>query len=147
MSAMEKKVEEAMLDKDSLDSDNSLGNDDGSDDFNAAQRRNVRRNKRQYKYFIRENKAFWMWFNLLVVFLSLAFIVGTYFILDSNPSNCASLRFILYATIFLHGMNMIIGLLNLTGKETKICTSTCVCVFSIIEVILLIWMNVSYFDA
>ena len=149
LSKTQSSPEEALLDKnevDSLDSEYSKGTD-LSDDFAVAARRRNRRNKKQYKYFIRENKSFWMWFNLITVFLSLAFIIGTYFILDSNPSNCASLRFILYATIFLHGMNMIIALINLTGKETKICTSNCVCVFSIIEVVLLIWMNVAYFDA
>ena len=49
--------------------------------------------------------------------------------------------------MMMHMMNVIIALLNLTGKETKICTSTCVCVFSIFELVLLVWMNVAYFDA
>ena len=40
--------------------------------------------KRAYKDFIEANKCFWRGFNLTVIFLSLAFIVGTYQIVGAG---------------------------------------------------------------
>ena len=58
-----------------------------------------------------------MWFNLIIVFFSVGFGVGTYLILDNAVSDCGSLSLVLYAVITLHTANTFMCLFNLCGIE------------------------------
>ena len=87
-----------------------------------------------------------MWFNVLIIVLSIVFSFGTWFILGGD-SECPSLRIILYATIVLNIINIVIAILNLTGNETKVCTGNFICTVAIIEVVMMIWMQVRYFNS
>ena len=88
-----------------------------------------------------------MWFNLIIAFFSAGFMVGTYFILENNTNDCGSLRLVLYAVICLHFINIIMTLINLCGLEVKICNGNSICAFSIFEITVLVWMQVSYFKS
>lgn len=113
----------------------------------ADLRRQGRGSRRQYRAFIRENKSFWMWFNMTIVFVSLGFGVGTYFILNIGETDCAMMNMMLWLVIMLHFVNLFASLLNLCGMEKKICNSTLVCAFMIYEVSVLVMMQVTYFNA
>ena len=58
------------------------GTDNSNDDPEVNARRSRRHRRHQYKIFIKENKAFWMWFNFLGIVCSSGFGVGTYFIIE-----------------------------------------------------------------
>ena len=88
-----------------------------------------------------------MWFNLIIAFFSAGFMVGTYFILENNDNDCGSLRIVLYAVICLHFINILMTLINLCGLEVKICNGNAICAFSIFEITILCWMQVSYFKS
>ena len=113
---------------------------DNSDDPEVNARRARRHRRHQYKVFIRENKTFWMWFNLIVAFFSVGFGVGTYFILEYANNNCGGLELVLWMVITLHAANTFMCLFNLCGIETKICNQNMICVFVIYEIVILAWL-------
>ena len=84
---------------------------------------------------------------MTIAFFSLAFAIGTYFILEMDPTDCSMMGFMLWMVIILHTVNLLVTLLNLTGLEQKLCNSNMVCVFVIFEFTMLIWMQVTYFHA
>ena len=96
-----------------------------------------RERRRSYRKFKTENKGFWMWFNLLIVFFSAGFITGTYMILESAGADCGFLSATLYSVICLHSVNILICLVNLCKCEDKLCTTNGVTCFIIFEFIML----------
>jgi hypothetical protein len=88
-----------------------------------------------------------MWFNMVVVFLSLSFIIGSYFVLTWNIADCDSLRFVIYAVCVLHATNMLVGMINLCKCETKVCNMNFIVLFLVYEMAVLLWMNVTYFNS
>ena len=144
-----KKPKKKAHDHSDIDEDDSYFNSDGAADsgnFEVAARRRVRKTKRLYKFFIKENRNFWLFFNLGMIVISIVFGFGTYFILVSDK-DCPSLRQILYATIPLNIMNVGVSAVNLTGNETKICSSNMICLLALIEITMMVWMQVTYFNA
>ena len=95
--------------------------------------------------FKKENKAFWMWFNLSVVFFSAGFMAGTGFILTEDQG-CVSLDVVLYFIVALHTVNIVIGFINLIGKD-DICFSGLICGLALFELGVLIFMQIGYFEA
>ena len=93
------------------------GSPSDASDEEVFARRARRERRRQYIKFVRENKSFWMWFNLIIVFFSIGFGVGTYLILDNAIADCGSLSLVLYAVITLHSANTVMCLINLCGIE------------------------------
>ena len=143
-----KEAKESLLKKQKIDSDDTdTDGVDSAGDIEVSARRSRREQRRQYKQFIKENKSFWMWFNLIIAFFSAGFMVGTYFILENNINDCGSLRLVLYAVICLHFINIIMTLINLCGLEVKVCNGNAICAFSIFEITILVWMQVSYFKS
>ena len=121
--------------------------DNDSDNYEVSARRSRRRARRQYIEFKDENKRFWLWFNLLIVFFSLGFATGTYFILEQEKYTeaCGGIYIVLWAVICLHAINSLVCLINLCGLEVKLCNSNMVCCFGIFEMTILVWMQVTYF--
>ena len=78
--------------------------------------------RKAYREFIKENKSFWMWFNMIIALCSIGFGVGTYFILDSEETSCSMMTGMLWIVIVLHFVNMCGSLANLSGLEKKICS-------------------------
>ena len=142
-----------MLDKkrkakdDSDDTTSFEGDSDRLDDFQVSAKHTRRSRRKVYKSFKKENKAFWMWFNLLVTFFSAGFLTGTYLILDNSLGDCGNLKFNLWTVMCLHSMNIFVSLINLCGLETKICNQNCVCVLMIGEAGVLVFMQVTYFNS
>ena len=129
-----------------IDSDDTTSNGSApNDEYEVSARRMKRARRRSYKAFKNENKSFWMWFNLTIVLFSLMFLVGTYYVLDWNISDCGNLRLTLYTVIILHSMNIFMCLLNLSGCETRCCNQNMICFFMMFEMGTLMWMQVSYF--
>ena len=94
-----------------------------------------------YEYFKKKNKKFWMWFNMLVAFFSLGFMVGTYFVLDMAEADCAMMDFMLWMTIIFHFINLLVAFMNLAGCEKAVCElPNVLCVFIIFEITILVWM-------
>ena len=136
--------------KEKEDSDDTTSFEDNTealDDFEVSAKQARRDRRRGYKSFIKENKSFWMWFNFTVAFFSAGFMVGTYLVLEDNTSDCANLSFTLYAVVCLHGINILMSLVNLCGLETKICNQNAVCCYVLFEMTILVFMQVSYFSA
>ena len=96
--------------------------------------------------FKKENKKFWMSFNLTVVFFSAGFLAGTGFIITSNDQSCVSLNVVLYFIVALHTVNIVIGFVNLIGKD-DICFSGLICGLALFEIAVLIFMQIGYFEA
>jgi len=94
---------------------------DPIDDPKAVARRAGRPGRQQYRAFLRENKAFWMWFNMTVVLASIGLGIGTYFVLNSNEADCGFIQPVLWLVIMLHFVNLIVCLFNLCGIEKKLC--------------------------
>ena len=150
---------EALLNKDGLkrkekeDSDDTTSyegdTDRDADDFDyvVSAKKSRRSRRKAYKDFKKANKAFWMWFNLVIAFFSAGFLTGTYFVLEYNQNDCANLRVVLYAVICLHAVNILMTLINLCGLEVKLCNSNMVCCFIMFEITMLAWMQVSYFNS
>ena len=87
-----------------------------------------------------------MWFNLTIVLFSIGLSVGTYFVVsDENAPSCGGIKMVLWAVICLHFVNTLMCLINLCGLEVKLCNSNGVCCFSIFEMTMLVWMQVTYF--
>uniref|UniRef100_A0A7S3CN82 Uncharacterized protein n=1 Tax=Strombidium rassoulzadegani TaxID=1082188 RepID=A0A7S3CN82_9SPIT len=132
--------------KEDSDDTSSDGNAD-SDNYEVNARRNRRAARRQYKQFIQENRKFWLSFNLAIIFFSLGFALGTYFILEMEEysDTCGGINIVLWAVICLHFVNLLVSLVNICGLEIKLCNSNMVCCFSIFELTVLVWMQVTYF--
>ena len=122
------------------------GNESESNPAVAA-RRGGRGTRRQYRAFIKENKSFWMWFNLIIVFVCIGFGIGTYFVLQVEEAKCGVLNMTLYILICFHLVNLFAALFNLCGLEKKICNTTLVCILVIFEFAVLACMQFIYFDA
>ena len=101
-----------------------------------------------YEKFVKENKKHWLWFNLMCTIGSIGMAIGTFVILANYETDCvhSSLRIPLYFVGALHCVNAVETLLNLTGLEKKLCTGPIMCVFLVFEVIVLIYMQVAYFE-
>ena len=132
---------------DSDDTSSVEGQEKPTDDFIVSATRARRDRRKRYKNFRKENKQFWMWFNFLVSFFSVGFMVGTYLILDNSQQDCSNLTMSLYLVVCLHALNVIMSLVNLCGVETKICNQNMVCCIVLFEVTMLVLMQVTYFSS
>ena len=113
----------------------------------AELRRRGRGSRSSYRAFIKDNKKFWMCFNLIVMFACIVFGIGTYFILQMEVPKCGVLDFTLYILMIFHLVNFVVCFFNLCGLEMKICNGTLVCVLVIFEFGVLLCMQFVYFDA
>ena len=100
-----------------------------------------------YVKFVRENKKFWVTFNVLTSLGSIALAVGTYLFLDYFPDDCEeqNIRLPLWFVFGMHIVNAVETIMNLTGLEMKICKGWVVCGFFIFEVTILVFMQVAFF--
>lgn len=102
-----------------------------------------------YAQFIKENKGPWLTFNICMTLGSIGLAVLTYFILQWQPNNCDSsnLRLPLWMVFGMHIVNAVETLMNLTGLEAKVCTNPILCGFFIFELVILVYMQISYFES
>ena len=112
-------------------------------------RRQQTQGMNRYEKFKKQNRSFWLVFNLIAIVLSVACAVGTFLILFSDEERCllASLNIALALVLSLHVVNTIEFLLNLTGLEVWCCNGTVMCGYFIFELTILIYMQVIYFQA
>ena len=82
-----------------------------------------------------------------IAFFSMGFLTGTYLVLDNSVTDCGGIRFILWMVIVMHTLNILVTFVNLCGLETKIFNSNMVCGFSLFEIGILIFMQVTYFES
>lgn len=132
---------------------------EGSDDFRSQQRQNSRQTKRTYKYFIKENKKFWISFNVVLFLASIGFQIGTYFILAFNSKDemseeqykqvqvCVQIKYVQYFIFGMHSLNTLIALVNFTGMEIRICSANLVCGLLLFEIGMLTFMQITYFQS
>ena len=119
-----------------------------TDDAIILARRKSRSQRKLYRSFIKENKAFWLWFNLIVLFASAGFFAGSYLILDFfGESDCGQMNIVLWAVIVLHAINIFLAMIMLCGLEFKLCNSNFVLALCLFELAVFVWMNASYFQA
>ena len=114
-------AEHALNVNDKFSDDTESKGTDNSNDPEVNARRARRHRRHQYKVFIKENKTFWMYFNLIVTFFSVGFGIGTYFIIENAKKTCGGLELVLWMVITLHAANTVMCLFNLCGIESKIC--------------------------
>ena len=149
----EKEHKEELLDKETRlkppkeDSDDTTSNGSAdSMEYEVSARRSRRAMRRDYKAFKRENSGFWAWFNSIILLFSLGMGGGTYYFLqDPDNVSCGGIKLVLWTTIILHFVNSLMAMINLCGLEMKLCNSNMVCCFSIFEMTMLVFMQVTYF--
>lgn len=80
---------------------------------------------------------------------SIGLAVGTYLILDYSEFNCdaSNLRLPLWMVFGMHIVNSCETILNLTGFERKLCTTPILCGFFIFQLVVLVYMQVAYFES
>ena len=84
-----------------------------------------------------------------MTFLSIGCAVGTYLVLDYSEFDCdvTPLRLPLWMVFGMHIVNSLETLMNLTGLEQKICHTYVLTGFFIFELVVLVFMQVAYFEA
>ena len=117
-------------------------------EYEVIARRRARGQRKMYRAFIKDNKSFWMWFNLTLALFCMGSLAGTYFILENDESSsCLELRFVLWAVVVTHALNVLVCFINLCGLEIKLCNSNFVCCFALYELLILVWMQFAYFKS
>ncbi len=100
-----------------------------------------------FEKFVNENRRFWLCFNFWAIVISIGMAVGTFFVVTNSYEDCSTLKNTLWLVIIMHGLNFLENLLNLTGLDKKICSGQVLCGFFVVELTILIYMQVSYFEA
>ena len=75
---------------------------------------------------------------------------GSYEVIEYNKlerEDCAGLRVILFSAFILHGINSLVTLINVCGLEMKLCCYDAICTLGVIEMIMIVWLQVGYFNA
>jgi hypothetical protein len=65
----------------------------------------------------------------------------------ATEQSCGIMTFCLWLTLILHCVNTIAGIINLLGKERKVCFANLLLVFGVAEIGLLVFMQVAFFYA
>ena len=97
--------------------------------------------------FVNENRRFWLCFNFWAIVISIGLAVGTYLVVTSATEDCSTLKNTLWLVFIMHIVNVVETLFNVTGLEKKLCTGQLLCGFFVFEVTVLVYMQVSYFEA
>ena len=100
-----------------------------------------------YEEFKKANKAFWIILNVSTIFLAGGLIYGTYYVLEDSVTDCGGIKLVLWCNIILHTANILVALINICGFETKIFNCNMVCGFSMFEMGIFTFMQVTYFEA
>lgn len=121
-----------------------------SEDSVVVMRRKNRARRGAYKRFIADHHEGWKVFNVSVFLISVVLALGSYKVIQYNRANgkdCAGLRGIHWTGMLLHWLNAMICLLNLCKLETKVCFFNAICTIGIIEMIVIAWLQVGYFNS
>ena len=83
-----------------------------------------------------------MRFNIIILLASLGFGIGNYFVVQLNTErkdgeDCGNLQTLIYVDYVLHGLNLLIALVNLTGLNNTICRSSFVMILLLVELMTL----------
>ena len=100
-----------------------------------------------YSDFKKANKGFWIVLNVTMFFLAVGMIVGTYEVLNMNPTECSGIRIVLWASIILHTCNILVTLINLSGFETVLCNCNMVCGYFMFQFGIFVFMQFTYFES
>ena len=86
---------------------------------------------------------------MIATLISLGLAVGTFVIVWEAEYDCAmpSLKVPLWLIGFMHLVNCLETIINLTGCEKHLCSCLFGCIFFSFEITVLIYMQVVYFDA
>ena len=105
--------------------------------------------KQKFKEFKKNNRNKWIRFNLIMTFISVLFAVATVFIIHGAKYDCLeqSLKVPLWFVFTLHATNGIAAFINLIGADSRLCTGPLVFMYGIMEIAILVYMNVAYFES
>ncbi len=119
----------------------------GKDDSTSGDHKSAVQER--YMTFVSKNRRFWITFNILATLASLALAISTFIIVWNAEYDCAmpSLKVPLWLIGFMHLINCLETLINLTGLEKHLCSCLFGCLFFGYELTVLIYMQVIYFDA
>ena len=113
-------------------------------------RRKNRERRGAYRRFISEHQEGWRTFNAIVLLVYIAMSLGSYQAIQYNRNygkDCAGLRSVIWTSMLLHWMNALLCFMNLCKLETKICFYNAICTIGIIEMIVIAWLQVGYFNS
>lgn len=94
-----------------------------------------------------ENKACWMWTNLIIMAVSCIMTTGSFMVLGGNPIECAGIRLVTWFLTVLHIVNFLAAGLCLCGLEKKYGRAWMLYSFVLFDGIILIWANATYFKS
>ena len=100
-----------------------------------------------FETFVKENKTFWLCFNFWAIVISIGLAIGTYLVVTSATEDCSTLKNTLWLVFIMHIVNLVETLFNVTGLDKKLCSGQLLCGFFVFEVTVLVYMQVSYFEA
>lgn len=75
---------------------------------------------------------------------------GSYEVIQYNKlekEDCAGLRIISWSALVLHAINSLVTLINICGLEMKVCCYDAIVTLGVVEMIMIIWLQVGYFNA
>jgi len=103
----------------------------------------------RYHQFTKENRGFWITFNIIATLMSLALAIVTFIIVWQAEYDCAypGLKIPLWLVGIMHLLNTVETLLNLCGLEKRLCGCLAGCIFFGYEITILVYMQVIYFEA
>ena len=99
------------------------------------------------------NKSFWTWFNFFVSVLSIVLAVGCWYVQKINHesgTSCGGLKGTIWITFFMHIVNSVIGIINLTPLYKcfwNLLPSTVALGLILYEIGMLMFMQFTYFEA
>ena len=97
-----------------------------------------------------KNKSFWYWFNIILFALSVVLAIGCWYVQKSNHeqgTNCGGLKSTIWITFFMHIVNSVVGLINLTCYVSfwKNLNEYIAIGLILYEIGMLIFMQITYF--
>lgn len=113
-------------------------------------RREARARRHAFRKFIAQNKKAWLKFNIVVFIMSVVFIVMNVFVGKINDSlnegkECGNLSAVRIIDYVLHSANVIISLINITGKQVHLCHANVILGVFLFEFVMLGWKQLIYF--
>ena len=98
-----------------------------------------------YIKFTKDNKKFWVWFNLLGMVFNLLFGIFSLKEIKNANNDCGGLKGAVYSLIVLYGFNFVLQAMSLCGLEKRLCNSLGLLFCLLFNAVVLVTANCLYF--
>eukprot|EP00352_Strombidinopsis_acuminata_P007296 CAMPEP_0176350570 /NCGR_PEP_ID=MMETSP0126-20121128/9581_1 /TAXON_ID=141414 ORGANISM="Strombidinopsis acuminatum, Strain SPMC142" /NCGR_SAMPLE_ID=MMETSP0126 /ASSEMBLY_ACC=CAM_ASM_000229 /LENGTH=193 /DNA_ID=CAMNT_0017700661 /DNA_START=17 /DNA_END=598 /DNA_ORIENTATION=- len=98
-----------------------------------------------YDRFTKNNKKFWIWFNIATALVNAALAFGQVWI--SKYDDCGGIMIVVWGLFSVNVVNFLVCSATLCGITRRFCRCTGVSAYVIYQVVILIWANIVYFQS